>query len=206
MIDCWIGPELTLAPYWQRVGTALEMDWQLTGTGLAMDWRTVGIILMMDWHLIVRGLTLWGHLTVVWKWCRPESSWLRIVLVPLTKWGFVTRIGLVLARPLPIECQWGWFEMALFMQLGELLAQDWHWIGQLVRKLAYDWRIGHGLTLDWWIGHGLTSDWRIGHGFTLDWRIGHGLSLDWQIGHGLTLHWQIGNGLADWHGICRGLA
>ena len=63
----------------------------------------VGIILTMDWRLIARGLTLWRHLTAVRKrWC-PESSWLRIVLVPLTKWGFVTWIGL----------DWSWIGIGL---------------------------------------------------------------------------------------------
>ena len=56
-----------------------------------------GIILVMDWYLIVRGLTLWQHLTVARERWGPDSSWHRIVLVPSTEWGFVTRIGLLLA-------------------------------------------------------------------------------------------------------------
>ena len=44
----------------------VKLDWRIV-SGLALDWHMVGIILMTDWHLIVRGLTLWRHLSVVRK-------------------------------------------------------------------------------------------------------------------------------------------
>ena len=109
----------------------------------------VGIILMTDWHLIVRGLTLWRQLSLVPKLCCPESSRFRIVLVPLTKRGSVTRIGMdrykigkVLAR------------------IGMRLRMDWNEI--YIRMTMDRHRIGNGLILDWQcIGTSLAMDWHI---------------------------------------------
>ena len=107
---------------WYCIGTALEMDWKLTGTGLAMDWHVVGIILMTDWHLIVRGLTLWRQLSLVPKLCCPESSRFRIVLVPLTKWGFVTRIGIGLA--MAYHCIGNGYVWRVCCELGMMAFRD----------------------------------------------------------------------------------
>ena len=155
--------------------------------------------LLMDWQICC-GLALYWMIGIAMvDWCSPESSWLRIVLVPLTKWGFVTRIGIRLE-------DWS--------RIGRLV-QNWHWIGGLVM----DWRIGDWLANWWWICrfvqdwhqiNGLVMDWQIGDGLTQNWHYIGGLVMDLQIDTGLALDWRIGNGLVldfwcimDWSRIIR---
>ena len=59
---------------------------------------------------------------------------------------------------------------------------DWHRIGGLVM----DYQVGLVLALNWWIGVGsgfgprLAWEWKIGIGLTQDWKwIGDGLAMDW---------------------------
>ena len=99
VVHCsWI--DLRLVLYWHCIGNGLEINWNRIGNGLTRGWHHTddGLALDCPW------IDIWGHQAVVRKCCRPESSRLRIALVPLTKWGNVTRIGLVLTWPLPIKC------------------------------------------------------------------------------------------------------
>ena len=184
--DCWIGIGLAWSLSmrdWLLIGRLLwigcvtcvqfilRRDTSVSPYSRLVPWL-LGQLSPSDWHTIDTGLKLDWQIG-----CRPESSWLRIVLVPLTKWGFVTRIGLVLALPLPIECQWEWFECRLFVQLGELFMM--HWL------------IGHGLVKDWWIGQLLF--WWIGAG--LDWHWTVWFAMDRPMMCGLVMDWQMG---MDW--------
>ena len=116
----WSEPELTLdwAPVCleltsdrHRIGTGLVTDRHDIGSGrmgcpLFVDWPQIGIVSALHWKWIGNQLKQDWQLSVVRKLCCPESSLLRIVLVPLTKRGSVTRIGVRSACFVPMGMIW----------------------------------------------------------------------------------------------------
>ena len=224
--DCWIGIGLAWSLSmrdWLLIGRLLwigcvtcvqfilRRDTSVSPYSRLVPWL-LGQLSPSDWHTIDTGLKLDWQIG-----CRPESSWLRIVLVPLTKWGFVTRIGSTIANRMSMGMIWvssvctvGWI-IGDWPWIGERLVDrsaivlvDWWWVG-----LALNCVICHGSADDVWIGNGLAD----GHGldisdglanwwwvcrFVLDSWIGR-LVMDWQIGTELTLDWHwtvlIVNGL-----------